>query len=515
MVEKPTYEKLEQRVKELEKDVFKLKQVEDALHQYEHIVSSSTDMLALLDKRFKYLATNKAYLEAFKLTPEQLIGNTVVDVFGKEFFNTVIKPNSTRCLGGEEVNYRNWFDFPAHGQRYMDINYYPYYNEDNKVVGFVVNGRNITKQKQAEEALQRKTHDLGKALLDTEEARDKMDGILKSVSDGLIVTDVYHRVVLMNSAAEDLLGVRFSMVIDRPIDFLIEEKTLREKVKKTLDKKETGYQFDFAMADADPVHPRIMRARTSEIHDKQGTDVGIVTIIQDVTREREVERMKTEFISTAAHELRSPLTSIQGFSEILLTREGLGDEEKKRFLTHINKHSARLAHIINDLLDISRIESEVGFSLNKMKCTAGEAIKSIVPFFQDLAQNHEIEVVMPGEDVELLLDKEKIEQVMKNILDNAIKYSPDGGKIRVKGELFDDCYQVSVEDRGIGMTPGQVDKYFDKFFRADASSVATIEGTGLGTTIVKYIVEAHGGKVWVESEFGKGTKVTFTIPLHS
>ncbi|MCP4198388.1 MAG: PAS domain S-box protein, partial [Proteobacteria bacterium] len=254
--------------------------------------------------------------------------------------------------------------------------------------------------------------------------------------------DEYNRVVLMNSAAEDLLGARLSMVIDRPIDFAIEEKNLREKVRETLDKKETGHQFDFPKADAGPAHPRIMRARTSVIRDRQGADVGIVTILHDVTREREVDRMKTEFITTAAHELRSPLTSIRGFSEILLTREGLGDEEKKRFLTHINKHSVRLAHIINDLLDITRIESGVGFSLDKAKCNAGEAIKSSVPFFQDLALNHEIEVVLPDEDVALLLDQEKIEQVLKNLLDNALKYSPDGGKIRVKGELFDDCYQV-------------------------------------------------------------------------
>jgi len=106
-------------------------------------------MLALLDKQYKYIAANSAYMEAFKLTSERLIGNTVIQVFGAEFFNTVIKPNADRCMNGEEVNYQDWFDLPAYKQRYMDINYYPYYNEDNKVVGFVVNGRNITERKKA------------------------------------------------------------------------------------------------------------------------------------------------------------------------------------------------------------------------------------------------------------------------------------------------------------------------------------------------------------------------------
>ncbi len=204
-----------------------------------------------------------------------------------------------------------------------------------------------------EHMVEARTEELNQALLDTEAARDKMEGILKSVSDGLIVTDGYNRIVLMNSAAEDLLGVRLTKVIGRPIDFAIEEKKLREKVMETLDKKETGHQFDFPKADAGPAHPRIMRARTSVIHDRHGADAGIVTIIYDVTQEREMDRMKTEFISTAAHELRTPLTSIRGFSEMLLTRENLGDEEQKRFLTHINKHSVRLVHIINDLLRIS------------------------------------------------------------------------------------------------------------------------------------------------------------------
>ncbi len=148
----------------LANDITERKQAEEVLHQYEHIVSSSTDMLALLDKRFKYLAANKAYIEAFKLTPEQLIGNTVADVFGEEFFNTVIKPNADRCLGGEEVNYQDWFEFPAYERRYMDITYHPYYNEDNKIIGVVVNGRNITDRKLVEEKLQQKTHDIGERV---------------------------------------------------------------------------------------------------------------------------------------------------------------------------------------------------------------------------------------------------------------------------------------------------------------------------------------------------------------
>ena len=368
-------------------------------------------------------------------------------------------------------------------------------------------------QKDIEERTRREAEKkLQESLADTEQARDSIDGILKSVADGLIVTDTYSRVVLMNRAAEDLLGVRFSEVLDRPIDFAIKEKALRDKFRETFDKKTTGYQFDFELPSDDSQHPKIMRARTSVVFDRESKETGIVMIIHDVTHEREVDRMKTEFISTAAHELRTPLTSIQGFSEILLMREDLSPDEKKKFLTYINKQSVGLAGIINDLLDISRIESGRSFELNKVPCNAGDAIRGAIPYFQEHYKEHKFEVILPEEPVELHADKEKMGQVLKNLLSNAAKYSPEGGLIKVIGEVLTDHYQISIEDQGIGMTSEQVEKVFDKFYRGDASDSA-IDGTGLGMTVVKYIVEAHGGKVWVESELGKGTTVRFTIPI--
>ena len=366
--------------------------------------------------------------------------------------------------------------------------------------------------KNLENMVEERTRELNRALYDTEASRDRIDGILKSVSDGLIVTDIYNRIILMNRTAEDLLGVRFSEVIDRPIDFAIDEVTLREKLIDTLGKKKTGYRFDFKLPGDDPKYPRFMRAMTSVIHDREGKDTGIVTIFNDVTHEREVDRMKTEFLSTAAHELRTPLTSIQGFSEILQTREDLNDEEKKRFLSYINKQAVNLAEIINDLLDISRIESGRGYTINKVICNAGEAINNIIPYFQEISSKHKFEVVLPDKPVKLYVDKEKMGQMFKNLLSNAVKYSPEGGLIRVVGKVIEDYYQVSIEDQGIGMAPEQVEKIFDKFYRADASNTA-IAGTGLGMCIVEYLVEAHGGKVFVESELGKGTTVKLTIPL--
>jgi len=160
---------------------------------------------------------------------------------------------------------------------------------------------------------------------------------------------------------------------------------------------------------------------------------------------------------------------------------------------------------------IPRIESGKGFTLNKIPFDISDTIEQVVPYFQENAPEHRFEVASPDGPIEIHADKQKIEQVLKNLLANAVKYSPKGGLIQITSTLSAGRCEIAVEDHGIGMSTEQVEKVFDKFYRVDASNTA-IEGTGLGMTIVKYIVEAHGGKIWVESAVGKGTKVSFTVP---
>ena len=181
---------------------------------------------------------------------------------------------------------------------------------------------------------------------------------------------------------------------------------------------------------------------------------------------------------------------------------------------YINNQAVRLASIVNDLLDISRIESGKGYSLHKVPCDINEMIKQVISYYDKQVEKHTFKISLPSKTVEPFLDKDKIEQVLRNILDNAIKYSPKGGEIRITRIRDNDDFKVSIKDRGPGMTSEQVDKIFNKFYRVDTADSAP-EGTGLGMTIVKYLIEAHGGKVWVESELGKGTTVSFTIPLKS
>ncbi|MCH8327613.1 MAG: PAS domain-containing protein [Candidatus Marinimicrobia bacterium] len=319
-------------------------------------------------------------------------------------------------------------------------------------------------------------------------------------------------VVLMNRAVEDMLGVRLSEVLDQPIELAIKENSLRERIITTLKKRITGHAFDFELPDAESEYPRIMRARTSVILNKEGQQSGIITIIHDVTHEREVDRMKTEFISTAAHELRTPLTSIQGFSEILMTRDNLDEAERIKFLGHINRQASTLAEIINDLLDISRLESGRGFALNFEACDVGFAIRSIVEPIMSRLDSHSFKVSLPKKPQQLIVDKDKMEQVLENLVSNAIKYSPAGSEIKVSGRVKKGWYEIIVEDAGIGMTAEQLGHIYDKFYRADSSNTA-VEGTGLGMSIVQAIIDGHSGKIDISSKIGVGTKVTVSLPL--
>jgi len=384
-------------------------------------------------------------------------------------------------------------------------------NKMAKIIGKQTQLLNNSKE-ELERIVEKRTVQLERSLDDITKANNHIDGILKSLADGLIVTDNRNRVVLMNRAAEQMLGVSLSETGGRPLDIASQEKILCNILRKPLDRKQNRDQFDFEIPGGEPGKFRMMRARTSPLQNGREAESGLVTIIADVTHEREIDRMKTEFISTAAHELRTPITSIKGFSEILMTREDISPGEKNKFLTYIHEQSDELASIISDILDITRIESGQSFALSRKMVAVEDIIQKSLSPFQDSCKVHQFELTLPEEETVLNIDPDKMVQVMKNLLSNATNYSPEGGQVKVTGRVHGGHYLISVEDTGIGMSPEQIERVFDKFYRVDTSNTS-LEGTGLGMSIVKHIVEAHGGTVRVESELGRGTAVKVVVPI--
>jgi signal transduction histidine kinase len=229
----------------------------------------------------------------------------------------------------------------------------------------------------------------------------------------------------------------------------------------------------------------------------------------------EISRLKSEFISTAAHELNTPLATIMGFTELLFDGGPIGvvsDEQRMVFLNHIYDSSERLSKIVDDLLDVSRIESGQNLSLDKKVQSIRNLLEKIVSRFK-LITSYQIYLnISPEVPEQLVFDENRIDQVMQNLLSNAIKYSKRNSTITIVAEGDADNCVITVIDQGIGMTDEQKSRIFEKFYRGDSADTA-IKGVGLGMSIVKEIVEDHGGTIWVDSLLGEGSSVCFTLPI--
>ncbi|MBN1120652.1 MAG: PAS domain S-box protein [Anaerolineae bacterium] len=274
------------------------------------------------------------------------------------------------------------------------------------------------------------------------------------------------------------------------------ENQVQQRLEFTAERKDhTTFDADIALA---PVV-------------EKGELLNVVASLRDISALKNVERMKDSFLSTAAHELRTPLTSILGFSEILVTRQ-IDAHRQSRYLTMINDQSAQLANIIDDMLDISRLESGRGLEIKTEPFDMVELVHDVMQPIVETTPDRNFHCSGFDAPIPTLGDPFRLTQVIRNLLSNAIKYSLPGDDITLQSKVNHNCLEISVIDTGIGMTAEQQRHLFQKFYRADASN-RSIGGTGLGLTICKLIIEGHGGEIRVDSEPDRGTTFTFTIPL--
>jgi DNA-binding response OmpR family regulator/nitrogen-specific signal transduction histidine kinase len=241
----------------------------------------------------------------------------------------------------------------------------------------------------------------------------------------------------------------------------------------------------------------------------------LVTVLRDISREAEVERLKNEFISTVSHELRTPMTSIKGYTDLLVSeRVGTLSEQQRHFVQVIKNNADRLTALVNDILDISRIET------GRLKLQIEPL--DLIQLINDVIDSVQGQMVEKSPDLTLDLpatlppvrgDESRVTQILENLTSNAWKYTPEEGQVTIRARVVDDFVQVDVKDTGIGIDPKDLSQIFDRFYRTDQAEVQAVDGTGLGLYIVKMFVELLGGKIWVESELDQGSTFSFNLPL--
>ncbi len=236
-----------------------------------------------------------------------------------------------------------------------------------------------------------------------------------------------------------------------------------------------------------------------------------MAIVRDISRVKEVERLQSDFVSTVSHELRTPLAVIKGYAATLLNPAlSLDAERQKRFVKGINDASDRLIRLIDNVLSVSRLESG-RFKLNLQTFDLADVVLKVANSFRASTGKHSIVAEVPPEGLRVRADRDQIEQVLGNLVSNAIKYSPDGGTITISGRNGAGEVLLTVSDQGIGIPRPQFYRVFEKFYRGDAAVTKRVAGTGLGLYICKSIIEAHGGRICVESEVGRGSQFQVSL----
>lgn len=342
-------------------------------------------------------------------------------------------------------------------------------------------------------------------MLTLNEEKRKMEAILTSMVDAVIVFDLDARMIITNKAAENLFMAREGDLIGKKLERIDYSGQIGAMIFEVLRK---GNEV-FTETTISPGR-QIFRVHVVPIKDEADLIEGAVAVFHDVTDARNFDQMRSEFAGNVSHELRTPLTSIKGFVETLLDGAMENSDTCRRFLSIIEAESDRLTRMIDDLLCLSSIESKERM-INPQPVCLNRSIRSILNILgpQISEKNLHVEYVYPPDLPRINADEDLLGQVMINLLDNAIKYTPPEGRILIRCYRRDSRIITTFTDTGVGIPRESIPRVFERFYRVDKARSRHQGGTGLGLAIVKHIVESHGGEVFVESEVGQGS--TFSV----
>jgi two-component system phosphate regulon sensor histidine kinase PhoR len=339
--------------------------------------------------------------------------------------------------------------------------------------------------------------------------RAKLDLILSSMFEGVIVTDDNERIILMNPSLRKIFFVDTNPEGKKPLE-VIRNTAVQDIVDKIIQGKQGLATEEITV---NMPEEKILKVNGVPIVRNDKFE-GAILVFHDITELRRLEQVRQDFVANVSHELRTPISSIKGYAETLL--EGALDDKDnaKEFISIIYQDSNRLANLINDLLDLSKIESGK-MKMNFVSLDPISVIKRTVTVIENQAKAKSIplKLNLPPSLPKIKADEARISQVMINLLDNAIKYSSENGSVSIAANVANNALQIDVIDTGIGISEKDLPRIFERFYRVDKARSRELGGTGLGLSIVKHIVQAHGGQVWVKSELGQGSTFSFTIPL--
>lgn len=451
------------------------------------------------------LESNPAFEKFSGYSLEEIIGKSVEDFVDDEVAFQILNENKKK--GSFNIQEANFF---TKDEKRLIVQIFTKARKDEKgnFLGYFLSLSDLTEIKinsdNSRRALMNILEDVRDAKVKAEEERNKTLTIIHNFADGILLLDSANNLSLINPQAEYFFKVKAKNVIGKPLSKIAELKDLfPDEIKGTFRKK-------FGVRENLILETTVIPIETEK------KKMGNLVILHDVTREKLIEEMKTEFVSLAAHQLRTPLSAVKWILKMLLDEEiGEMTEEQKEFLRDGYISNQRMIDLVNDLLSVARIE-EGRYLYNLALADLEKTIEPLISSFRKECRKKKISFIFkkPKEKIpKTIIDTEKIVIAFENIIDNAIKYSFPGGKITVSLKFNDQEIEACIKDTGMGIPNSQKKFIFNKFFRGSNVVRKETDGNGLGLFIVKNIVEAHQGRIWFDSEENKGTSIFFTIPI--
>jgi len=478
------------------------------------------------------IVAGRSYI--FAATPDEGIGSGNLMIFGATAVVAVViglilyrMARSERELKGERIERKSSYRGPLTSVIAEQIDSLPGSIKDREgVAGTILNMVNKEIEKKTEAVKEELGQRYGKMIEheklervaiqkkynQTISEKKQTESVLRSVAEGLVVVNDKGDVVLMNPAAEKLLDVKKEEKIGKPVLEDVKDEQLISLVKGT-----SVGEKEIVVSSKKVDTKKILRSSTAVIEDENGKTVGMVAVLSDITKQRELDGIKSDFVSNVSHELRTPIVAIQkSLSVILEGTAGPLTTPQEKFLSTAKRNLERLNRLINDLLDLSKLEAKkmtVKLEPSSIEKIIDETCETLDTWAKTKAIT--IEKIIQQGIPQVPIDSLRIMQVLTNIIGNAIKFTPNNGRVIVEAKFRENSseIEVNITDTGVGIAKEELPKVFDKFQQVGERSWTDIGGTGLGLSIAKEIIELHKGKIWVESEKGQGAKFTFTLPM--